>query len=92
MDKDSSAITLRVPKDKEVELYNLIQKHPDIIPGFEIPYAYPNKQIINDSADLTDISHSKDLAEFLKVLNLGQAHLVGHSLGAIFTCIIVKRR
>src|SRR5687768_7241568 len=37
-------------------------------------FAYPNKQIINDSADLTDISHSKDLAEFLKVLTLGQAH------------------
>ncbi len=57
MDKDSSAITLRVPKDKEADLYNLIQKHPDIIPGFEIPYAYPNKQIFisyrrDDSEDV----------------------------------------
>jgi pimeloyl-ACP methyl ester carboxylesterase len=45
-------------------------------------FAYPNKQIINDSADLTVISHSKDLSEFLKVLNAGQVHLVGHSFGA----------
>jgi pimeloyl-ACP methyl ester carboxylesterase len=45
-------------------------------------FAYPNKQIINDSADLTVVSHSKDLYEFLKALNLGAAHLVGHSFGA----------
>jgi hypothetical protein len=57
LDKDSRAITLRVPKDREAELYNLIQKHPDIIPGFQIPYAYPNKQIFisyrrDDSEDV----------------------------------------
>ncbi len=45
-------------------------------------FAYPNKQVINDSADLTVISHTKDLAEFLKALNLGAVHLVGHSFGA----------
>ena len=45
-------------------------------------FAYPNKQIINDSADYTVVSHSKDLFEFLKALNLGPAHLVGHSFGA----------
>lgn len=45
-------------------------------------FAYPNKQIIKDSADLSVISHSKDLSEFLKVLNAGQVHLVGHSFGA----------
>jgi pimeloyl-ACP methyl ester carboxylesterase len=53
-------------------------------------FAYPNKQIINDSAQLTVISHSKDLSEFLKNLNLGKAHLVGHSFGAstaLFTAI-----
>ncbi|MGK2861504.1 MAG: alpha/beta fold hydrolase [Chitinophagaceae bacterium] len=53
-------------------------------------FAYPNKQIINDSADLTVISHSKDLSEFLKILNLGPVHLVGHSFGAstaLFTTI-----
>ena len=38
--------------------------------------------MINDSANLTVISHSKDLSEFLKALNLGKAHLVGHSFGA----------
>src|SRR5687768_388623 len=45
-------------------------------------FAFPNKQIINDSANLTVISHSKDLSEFLKSLNLGKVHLVGHSFGA----------
>ncbi|MGZ5135224.1 MAG: alpha/beta fold hydrolase [Flavitalea sp.] len=45
-------------------------------------FAYPNQQTINDSAHLTVSSHSKDLAEFLKSLNLGKVHLVGHSFGA----------
>ena len=53
-------------------------------------FAYPNNQMINDSAQLTVISHSKDLSEFLKNLNLGKAHLVGHSFGAstaLFTAL-----
>jgi len=53
-------------------------------------FAYPNMQMINDSAQLTVISHSKDLTEFLKNLNLGKAHLIGHSFGAstaLFTAI-----
>ena len=45
-------------------------------------FAYPNDQMIKDSANLTVIAHSKDLSEFLKALNLGKAHLVGHSFGA----------
>lgn len=53
-------------------------------------FAYPNKQMINDSAELTVVSHAKDLSEFLKALNLGPAHLIGHSFGAntiLFTAI-----
>src|SRR5688572_24195294 len=45
-------------------------------------FAYPNDQMIKDSANLTVISHSNDLTEFLKAMNLGKAHLVGHSFGA----------
>jgi len=45
-------------------------------------YAYPNKQMNNDSADYTPAIHAKDLAEFIKSLNLGPVHLVGHSYGA----------
>ena len=45
-------------------------------------YAYPNKQVSNDSADYTPAIHAKDLAEFIKTLNLGPVHLVGHSHGA----------
>ena len=45
-------------------------------------YAYPNKQVNNDSADYSPAIHAKDLAEFIKSLNLGAVHLVGHSYGA----------
>lgn len=50
-------------------------------------FAYPNKQMIKDSAELTVMANSKDLAEILKMLNLGQVHLVGHSYGA-FTALL----
>lgn len=49
-------------------------------------FAYPNNQMVNDSSDYTVIAHSKDLAEFLKILNLGPVHLVGHSYGG-FTAL-----
>ena len=45
-------------------------------------FAYPNKQIVNDSADYSVTPHSKDLAEFIKALNLEPVHLIGHSYGA----------
>jgi pimeloyl-ACP methyl ester carboxylesterase len=50
-------------------------------------YAYPNKQIINDSADYSATAHAKDLAQFLKTLDIGPVHLVGHSFGA-FTSLL----
>ena len=45
-------------------------------------YAFPNNQVYNDSADFSPVIHAKDLAEFIKSLNLGAVHLVGHSYGA----------
>ena len=45
-------------------------------------YAFPNNQVYNDSADFSPIIHAKDLAGFIKSLNLGAIHLVGHSYGA----------
>src|SRR4051794_12594635 len=45
-------------------------------------YAYPNQQTIIDSSKHSFASHAKDLAEFLRKLNLEPAHLVGHSSGA----------
>ncbi len=50
-------------------------------------YAYPNKQVINDSADYTVIPHAEDLAAFIQSLNVGPVHLVGHSYGA-FTALM----
>ncbi|HEX6168849.1 MAG TPA: alpha/beta hydrolase [Chitinophagaceae bacterium] len=45
-------------------------------------YAFPNRQVNNDTADYSPAIHAKDLAEFIKSLNLGPVHLVGHSYGA----------
>lgn len=50
-------------------------------------HAYPNKQMINDSSDYSVTIHAKDLEGFLKALNLGPVHLVGHSFGA-FTALL----
>ena len=53
-------------------------------------FAYPNKQVIDDSADYTVIPHAKDLAEFIKALKLQPVHLVGHSYGA-FTALLTTK-
>src|SRR6185503_8015369 len=53
-------------------------------------FAYPNKQVINDSADYTVIPHAKDLAEFIKALKLEPVHLVGHSYGAFIALLTTK--
>ena len=45
-------------------------------------YAYPNNQIVNDSTDFSITLQVKDLAEFIKALNLQPVHVVGHSYGA----------
>lgn len=50
-------------------------------------YAWPNQQTIIDSSKHAFASHAKDLAEFLKKLNLEPAHLVGHSSGAYITLL-----
>src|SRR5688500_13033278 len=52
-------------------------------------FAYPNQQTINDSTQLSDVSHAKDLAEFLKALKLGPTNLYGHSLGANIALLTV---
>ena len=56
-------------------------KHHRVI-AYSRRYAYPNKQVNNDTADYTPAIHAKDLAEFIRSLNLGPVHLVGHSYGA----------
>jgi pimeloyl-ACP methyl ester carboxylesterase len=53
-------------------------------------FAYPNKQVINDSDDYSVIPHAKDLAEFIKALKLQPVHLVGHSYGA-FTALLTTK-
>ncbi|RKN79276.1 alpha/beta fold hydrolase [Ulvibacterium marinum] len=50
-------------------------------------YAHPNGQTVNDSNDYSVMAHAQDLSEFLKSLDSGPVHLVGHSYGA-FTSLI----
>lgn len=55
--------------------------------AFSRRFAYPNKQVINDSTDYSVTAHAKDLTQFIKTLNIGAVHLVGHSYGA-FTSLL----
>ncbi|MEX0287942.1 MAG: alpha/beta fold hydrolase [Flavobacteriaceae bacterium] len=50
-------------------------------------YAHPNNQMVNDSTDYSVRTHAKDLSEFLKALNLGPVHLIGHSYGALTSLV-----
>ena len=56
-------------------------KHHRVI-AYSRRFAYPNQQVIHDSAAVSVVSHARDLGEFLKALKLGPAHLYGHSYGA----------
>jgi pimeloyl-ACP methyl ester carboxylesterase len=53
-------------------------------------YAYPNKREPNDSADYSVAIHAKDLAEFIKALDIAPVHLVGHSYGAYTALLTAK--
>ncbi len=63
----------------EAQLDTFAQHHRVI--SYSRRLSYPNKQIANDSTDVSATAHAKDLAELLKALNLGSVHLVGHSGG-----------
>ena len=64
----------------QMELDTFAKTHRVI--AYSRRYAYPNKQVINDSADYSVSIHAKDLAELIRSLDLGPVHLVGHSYGA----------
>lgn len=55
-------------------------------------YAFPNRQEFNDSADYSVNIHTDDLVEFLKALNTGPVHLVGHSYGAYIALMTTLRQ
>lgn len=50
-------------------------------------YAYPNRRVVNDSADYSVTIHAKDLAEFIKAVGPSPVHLVGHSYGAFIALL-----
>jgi pimeloyl-ACP methyl ester carboxylesterase len=63
----------------EAQMDTFAQHHRVI--SYSKRLSYPNKQIANDSTDVSATAHAKDLAELLKALNLEPVHLVGHSGG-----------
>lgn len=76
--------------------YRLWQMHIDTfaknhrVIAYSRRYAYPDKQVINDSADYSVAIHAADLAAFIKSLGLGPVHLVGHSYGA-YTALLTAQ-
>ena len=50
--------------------------------AYSLRYGYPNKQILDSTADYSLSQNTKDLTELIKALNLKPVHLVGHSSGA----------
>jgi non-heme chloroperoxidase len=54
-------------------------------------FAYPNKWIGNIAQDNTIEDNAKDLAELIRKLDLGPAHLVGASYGAFITLYCIFR-
>jgi pimeloyl-ACP methyl ester carboxylesterase len=50
-------------------------------------HSYPNKQVIDSTADYSFDIHPKDLTELIKALKLEPVHLVGHSYGG-FTALV----
>jgi len=64
----------------QMEFDTFAKKHRVI--AYSRRYAFPNKQVINDSADYSPTIHANDLSEFIKKLDLSPVHLVGHSYGA----------
>ena len=50
--------------------------------AYSLRYGYPNKQILDSTADYSLSQNIKDLTELIKTLNLEPVHLVGHSSGA----------
>ncbi|MEH2587766.1 alpha/beta fold hydrolase [Bradyrhizobium sp. AZCC 1721] len=52
-------------------------------------YHYPN-QGPKDSTDFSVTIHARDLAAFIKALNLTPVHLVGHSYGAFIAFLVAR--
>jgi pimeloyl-ACP methyl ester carboxylesterase len=52
-------------------------------------YHYPN-QWPKDSTDFSVIIHARDLAAFIKALNLPPVHLIGHSYGAFIAFLVAR--
>jgi non-heme chloroperoxidase len=50
-------------------------------------YAWPNLRATMDSSKHLFASHASDLAEFLKMLDLEPAHIIGHSSGAYISLL-----
>ena len=63
-----------------LEQFDEFSKHYRVI-SYSRRFHQPNEKA-NDDSEYSRTSHTSDLVEFLKALNLEKAHLIGHSYGA----------
>ena len=55
--------------------------------AYSLRHGYPNKQILDSTADYSINQNVKDLTELIKALKLKPIHLVGHSSGALVSLL-----
>jgi pimeloyl-ACP methyl ester carboxylesterase len=55
--------------------------------AYSLRHGYPNKQILDSTADYSINQNVRDLTELIKALKLEPVHLVGHSSGALVSLL-----
>ncbi len=55
--------------------------------AYSLRHGYPNKQILDSTADFSINQNVRDLTELIKALKLKPVHLVGHSSGALVSLL-----
>jgi len=65
-----------------------LSQHYKVI-SYSRRYHYPNPWP-NDASDFTVNVHAEDLAAFIKSLDLGKVHLIGHSYGALTSLLVAR--
>ncbi len=60
--------------------------------AYSLRHGYPNKQILDSTADFSINQNVRDLTELVKALKLEPIHLVGHSSRALVSSISYNRK
>lgn len=69
----------------EAQMDDFSKNHRVIV--YSLRHGYPNKQILDSTADYSINQNVRDLTELIKALKLEPVHLVGHSSGALVSLL-----